>query len=208
MDQGIYNTSLQDRSHLDQQNEDRRQEVHLTWRLGRRRPGGEGQSPAPPLPLLAAPVSSPFAPLPPPAHMHWMKRLVKHDDECSLRLDQGLYDMMMEQKKGIQPRLALSLLLPALPVSLPSACVHMLNQGLVHGNSFRARLGFPLFLPFLPVAFPSACRHILDQGCIWKPSGRWQTLATDQHRCQFCMSHCPLHNCRCLQHPSNSTTIS
>ncbi len=130
------------------------------------------------------------------------------DDECSLRLDQGLYDMMMEQKKGIQPRLALSLLLPALPVSLPSACVHMLNQGLVHGNSFRARLGFPLFLPFLPVAFPSACRHILDQGCIWKPSGRWQTLATDQHRCQFCMSHCPLHNCRCLQHPSNSTTIS
>ncbi len=158
MDQGIYNTSLQDRSHLDQQNEDRRQEVHLTWRLGRRRPGGEGQSPAPPLPLLAAPVSSPFAPLPPPAHMHWMKRLVKHDDES-----------------------------------------------LVHGNSFRARLVFPLFLPFLPVAFPSACRHILDQGCIWKPSGRWQTLATDQHHCQFCMSHCPSTQ---LQVPATSIKIN
>jgi len=38
-------------------------------------------------------------------HIHWINRLVKHDKNTPLRLDQGLYDMVMEQKRGTQPRL-------------------------------------------------------------------------------------------------------
>jgi len=45
---------------------------------------------------------------------------VKYDNQKKpLRLNPGLYDMMMEQKKGTQPRLAVPLLLPALPVLMP-----------------------------------------------------------------------------------------
>ncbi len=56
--------------------------------------------------------------------MHWIKSLVKHDKKKPFRLDQGLYDVMMKQKKGTQPRLAVPLLLPALPVLMPPKHPH------------------------------------------------------------------------------------